>query len=280
MDLMAAEYRAFRLAADLARTQDRREAAKGYDLRALAIQRFIEAKAWNAEKRHFSGFAGSGQSFFGDGDAFILYFSATKDPSKIQGALAAIKEKLKTSTPGIEEQSYLPEILYRYGAAEEAYSQILDLSRPNRERREYPEVSYSIIGAIVTGMMGIDVTLQHSSGHTHVGRTVISTLPQLSGKTSSVELDHLPVRNNVINLRHEGNGSSTLTNVSGPALLWQPRFPGRSHHLMVDGRRVAASTTSDRQHRVMTTTSILIQPNSRMVVKMVDPIPAPVSVVQ
>ena len=282
VDLMAAEYRAIRLAADLARSQDHSEGAKGYDLRSLAVQRFIETKAWNPGEHHFYGFAGSGQSFFGDGDAFVLYFSATKDPAKIQGALTAIKKKLKISTPGIEEQSYLPEILYRYGAAEEAYSQILDLSRPNRERREYPEVSYSIIGAIVTGMMGVDVTspLQRNSGHAHDIRTVISTRPQLSRKSQWVELDHLPVRKNVINVRHDGGRSSSLTNVSGPALLWQPGFYGRSHFLMVDGHRVAASATSDNQHRPMTTTNILVRPNSRIVVRMIDSSPATGSVVQ
>jgi hypothetical protein len=268
VDLLAAEYRAFRFAADLARSENQGVAAKEYDLKALRIQKLIESKAWSPGEHRFYGFAKDGQSFFGDGDAFVLYFSAVKNPAEIQGALSAIETKLKTSTPGIEEQSYLPEILYRYGATEEAYSQILDLSRPNRVRREYPEVSYSIIGAIVTGMMGVDVdsSLQRPDGNPHDDQTVVSTLPQLSGKTQWVELDHLPVRKNVINLRHDGSESSSLTNVSGPALLWHPRFSGHFDSLMVDGHRVAAIATTDDQHRPMTTTSVLVKPSSYIVV--------------
>lgn len=270
VDTLAAEYRALRFAADLARAKNHMDEAKKYDVKALTVQRFIERKAWNPEKHHFYGFEREDQSFFGDGDAFVLYFDVTKDPAEIKGALSAIEKRLHASTPGIEEQSYLPEILYRYGASEAAYSQILDLSRPNRERREYPEVPYSVVGAIVTGLMGVDVAspLQQAAGHSHAGQTIIITRPQLAGKTQWAELDHLPVRSNIINLRHEGSETSSLTNVSDPALLWQPRFSGHFDYLMVDGHRVSARATTDDQHHPMTTTSILVKPNSRMVVSM------------
>jgi hypothetical protein len=271
VDLLAAEYRAFRFAEELARSHSQHKAAIQYDQAAVALQRLIETRAWDSEKHHFYGL-GSDQVFFGSGDAFVLYFSATNDPEKIQGALAAIEERLKVSTPGIEEQSYLPEILYRYGAQEDAYAQILDLSRPDRERREYPEVSYAIIGAIVTGMMGVDVAspLESKVRDASDNTTVVSTVPRLSDKTGWVELDHLPVRKNVINVRHDGSTSSTLTNVSGPALLWEPSFYGRSSFLTVNGKKVAASPATDRQGRSMTTARILIAPNTQMVVKMTN----------
>jgi hypothetical protein len=271
VDLLAAEYQAFRFAAELARLHGQNKATIQYDQRALAVQRLIDTKAWDPEKHHFYGL-GNIHSFFGDGDAFVLYFSATNDPDKVQGALTAIEQRLKVSTPGIEEQSYLPEILYRYGAQEEAYAQILDLSRADRERRDYPEVSYAIIGAIVTGMMGVDVTspLQPKSSHASDDTAVVSTLPRLSGKTGWVELDHLPVRKNVINIRHDGSTSSALTNVSGPALLWKPTFYGQSSFLIANGRKVAAITTADQRGRFLTTAKILVAPNSRIVVKMTD----------
>jgi hypothetical protein len=271
VDLLAAEYRAFRLAADLARSREQSKAANKYDLRALAVQKFLETKAWDPERHHFYGFLGSNQSFFGEGDVFILYFSAAKDPIKVQGALAAIKEKVGVSAPNIEEQSYFPEILYKYGSAEAAYDQILDLSRIDRERRDYPEVSYSIIGAIVTGMMGVDVISPMRPGPSYKSyvRAVVRTRSQLSRRSRWVELDHLPVRDNFIDIRHDGSRASALTNVSGPALLWRPTFNGRAHFLMVDGKKVASVVTTDDQHRPMTTTSILVAPNSRKIVKMI-----------
>jgi hypothetical protein len=272
VDLLAAEYRAFLLAAGLARAHDHNEAAKTFDSRALSIQSLIDNKIWDPKGHHFYGFIRNDQTAFGAGDAWVLYFSASKDFSKLQGALGAIKERLRVATPGIEEQSYLPETLYKYGATEEAYSQIHDLSRPARERREYPEVSYSIIGAIVTGMMGVDVTSskQMKPHDASPSDTVITTRSQLSSRTRWVELDHLPVRQNIINLRHVGSTSSSLTNVSGPALLWRPSFNGRSHFLMIDGKKVASHITADYQHRQMTTASVLVPQNSRIEVKMID----------
>jgi hypothetical protein len=271
VDLLAAEYRAFRFAGELARLHHDTNASTHYDQRALAVQKLIETRAWDPEKHHFYGL-GSNQDFFGSGDAFVLYFSATNDPSKVQGALAAIEQRLRVSPPGIEEQSYLPEILYRYGAHEEAYTQILDLSRTDRERREYPEVSYAIIGALVTGMMGVDVTspLQSKPNQALDDTPVLGTVSRLSGKTDWVELDHLPVRKNVINVRHDGRRSSILINVSGPELLWEPGFYGRSTFLMVNDKKVVAIVTTDHQGRSITTTKVRVPPNSRMVVKMMD----------
>ena len=272
VDLLAAEYRALRLAADLARFHDQSQVAKEYGRRAMAIQRFIETKAWDPKKHRFYGFLGNDQSFFGEGDAFVLYFSAAKDPGKIRDAIATIKDKLGASAPGIEEQSYMPETLYRYGALEEAYGQTLDLSRSDRQRREYPEVSYAIIGAIVTGMMGVDVAsplqLQRSSASDH--RAVISTLPHLSRKSPWVEMDHLPVRGNVIDIRHDGSKSSSLTNVSGPALVWRPSFYGRSPFVIVDGKKAVAVQTTDSQGRTVGTTNILVAPNSTIITRMMD----------
>ena len=274
VDLMAAEYRALRFAADLARFRQQSSTARQYDHRADAIQDLIETKAWNPVTRHFYGFMGTNQKFFGEGDTFVLYFSAIKDFNEIQGALNVIKAQIGISAPNIEAQSYFPEILYRYGAGEAAYDQILDLSRADRERREYPEVSYSIIGAIVTGMMGVNVVSpwQARGDNEQATRTVIRTLPQLSKHSERVELDRLPVRDNVIDISHEVNRASSLTNVSGPALLWEPSFYGRWRFFMVDGKKVATVLTTDGQHRSITKASILVPSNSKKVVTVMSKI--------
>ena len=57
---------------------------------------------------------------------------------------------------GIEIESYLPEIFYRYGEDEAAYREILALSDPAKKRREYPEVPFALVGAVATGLMGIE----------------------------------------------------------------------------------------------------------------------------
>ena len=121
--------------------------------------------------------------------------------------------------------------------------QILDLSRPNRERREYPEVSYAIIGAIVTGMMGVSVAPvdKEPAGRMLAGQFVIQTLPRLSVHTPKALLHNLPIRQNVIDVRHERDQSSSITNVSGPQFTWRASFDGLIPYLLVNGKKIKAS---------------------------------------
>jgi hypothetical protein len=115
----------------------------------------------------------------------------------------------------------------------------MDLTRAGRERREYPEVSYSVIGALVTGLMGIRVETTLPLTDMLAGKpfaTAIVTLPQLTSKTGWAELRNLPVQGKVITVRHEGNRSTRLTNRGKSALHWKATFPGSFETLLVDGK--------------------------------------------
>jgi len=101
-------------------------------------------------------FSGDGNTH-GSGDAMVLYYGATKNPGHIRAALSHIESEEYLKGIGIEEESYHPQTLYRYGEKDAAYRIIMDLTRQDKDRRDYPEVSFSVIGAIVTGMMGIEV---------------------------------------------------------------------------------------------------------------------------
>jgi hypothetical protein len=215
--------------------------AEKFDEEAAGIAHILETSGWNASAQHFYGFLQPDGQKFGSGDAFILYFNATVASQQKSTALNALKLQTREAAPGIEEQSYRPEIFFRYGAPEEAYSQILDLSRQDRNRREYPEVSYAVIGSIVTGMMGVGVFPADGPTDTLLNsKVVIRTLPQLSIHTTWVELSNLPVRQNVVNIRHLRGRSTSITNVSGPTFLWRASFEGSASFLRVNGKKLRA----------------------------------------
>ena len=121
---------------------------------------------------------------------------------------------------------------------------IMDLTRTGRKRREYPEVSYSVIGALVNGMMGINI--QPSSpieetihnGHFEV---VVETLPQLTTKTSWAEIRNLPVLDDLITVK-EDSRSAVLTNQGKSELVWQAAFSGSFPTLIVNGKSQTART--------------------------------------
>ncbi len=68
---------------------------------------------------------------------------------------------------------------------------------PALKRREYPEVSYTVIGNLGAGLMGI-----HPSSRP--GK--IETYPQLTAETEWAALHHLPVGHNVISVKHTQRG--------------------------------------------------------------------------
>jgi len=231
-DLLAAQYRAILSFAEIASTNDR-ELAWKMRRKADAIQSLLERVAWSEQKKHYFGTIHKDLSGYGSGDVLVLYFGAAKDSAHVRGALDYISSPAYWEQINIEEESYIPITLFRYGRSEVAYKVLADLSNPQKKRREYPEVSYSVIEAIVSGVMGI--ALGHSNDNFDV-----STLSRLPADSDHATLTSVSLRNNQLNVTHTGTSTTRLKNNSGPALRWRAEFPGISPYLSIDGKRIAA----------------------------------------
>jgi hypothetical protein len=239
-DLLAAEYRAFESLRSIAISRHEVSFAEQYAKTANEILHLIEHSAWSEKDHHFVGFFSRDGSTHGSGDAMVLYFGATKDPGHIRAALSHIESAEYLKSIGIEEESYLAQTFYRFGENEAASERIMDLTRPDKNRREYPEVSFSVIGAMVTGMMGIEVVDDGNSQ-----RPLLHSISRLTKNSDSATLTGVRVRENLVDLEHVGNRRSTLTNRSGPTLHWQATFSGRVPFLMVNGHPVRSKISSD-----------------------------------
>lgn len=243
-DLLAAEYRAMRFYAQLLRIQGNAAEVSRFDTEAAGIAQVLEEHGWDRSTMHFYRALKAKGTGVGSGDSLVLYFNAAVDPRQRELSLAELKRQTHEPDPGIEEQSYRPEILFRYNCPDIARQQILDLARPDRKRRSYPEVSYAIIGAITTGMMGVRVVPATPPAihpvPTLARSVVIQTLPRLPSQTPTAELDGLPIRHNIIDIRQVRDKSSSLTNVSGPKFIWRASFDGSLPFLRVNGRKMRA----------------------------------------
>lgn len=137
-------------------------------------------------------------------------------------------------------------------------AQLLDLSHA---RLEYPEVSYSRVGDIVTTIMGIQ--LQYASpllssvdgGWVEV---TVRTLPGLGSKIDWAEIRNLPIRASNVAVRHDGTRQTTLTNQHGPALIWRPAFAGQHASLLVNGRQADATMEADGQGKPISTVRVAV----------------------
>ena len=213
----AAEYRAFESLRVVAISHHQTLLAQQYENAANGILNLIQNKAWSQQDSHFIGF------FSRDGVTWIrrrngLYFGATKDPGRIRAALSHIESMEYLKGIGIEVESYLPQTLYRYGEKDAAYRIIMDLTRPDKDRRDYPEASFSVIGAMVTGMMGMEVVDDGNRG-----RPLLRSISQLRSASDRAKLSGVRVRDNLVDLEHVTT-PKTLSQLLEDADNWQAPF--------------------------------------------------------
>ena len=104
---------------------------------------------------------------------------------------------------------------------------------PALKRREYPEVSFTVIGNLGAGFMGI-----HPSSRPEQ----IETYPQLTAETEWAALHHVPVGHHVISVKHTHAGVTTFSNEWGPDVVWRASFPGKFDVLLIDGKKAPAES--------------------------------------
>lgn len=243
VDLLATQYAGYLAYARIQELRGNADMARIWQKKAEDVKALVNTAWWDKQHARFYSHLTKDYSFEGTAASSLLYRDVIEDGPKVKATLQQLLDSIKARpSSSVEGQSHHAEILYRYSVPDVAYAQMLDLTREDRDRREYPEVSYSVIGAMVTGTMGITVDpvppLKSPDEDLFVDRTV-NTLSGLGG-TDWAELRNLRVRSNEISVRHDGSRKTVLTNQKGPSLIWLAGFSGGSVTLLVDGRPAKA----------------------------------------
>jgi hypothetical protein len=263
MDLLATQYAALTDYAKLLPLMGRSPEANDWAGKAEVVKKLVNDKWWDARDNHFYLFIDVNRKLSGLADIDPLYYHVAEDGPKTQAALNDLAQQCnQTSTPIIEIESHYPEVWYRFGRPDLAYSLILDLTRPDKTRREYPENSYAVIGAMVTGLMGVNCELDDrptSRGF------VVSTLSGLTHATAEAEMLHIPVWKNSIGVKQVGNHMTSLTNESGPDLHWKAQFLGH-RILSLEGRPAKAVFSETELRQPTTSLDIMVPSGSTMTV--------------
>ena len=264
VDLLATQYAGYRSYAAIQAIRGDEETAHMFLGKASNVKALINRAWWNSAGGYFFAFLDKDHQFQGSAGADLLYRDAADEGPKEQGALDTLLNKMRNEPASeVEPESHYAEILYEYGEPQPAYAEILDLTRPGRERQEYPEVSYSVIGAIVNGLMGINVEPDVPVEDVLQGQsfeTVVRTLPQLTVKTTWVELRNLPIGEGSITVRHYGERRTILINYEKKDLNWEASFPGTYAMLVANGKPISAHTEFRHLGRAVTWVRIKVKP--------------------
>jgi hypothetical protein len=261
-DLLAAQYAAYQSYADIQDLRGLVPLSRAFRERAEGVSKLVNQTWWNEEAKAFRGFLTPARTLDGQSDAMMLYWGVAEPGDKSRAAAQSMVRRIKEHPSGqVEVQSHHAEILYRFGEPEVAYEQMMDLCRPDRARRDYPEVSYSVIGAIVSGLMGLTVAAHPASSAAQEGGFVdrsVRTFPSLGAATQWAEIRGYRLRANSISLRHDGRTRSALRNESGPSLQWRATLDGAHKTLLVNGeaRPARLERTAGLGDRSFVTTTV------------------------
>jgi len=229
-DLLASEYRAMLSFQELAFSPSDQEAARRG---AAAIQAVLERVSWSEKGHHYYGMIRPDLTGYGSGDTMVLYFGASKNPERIRGALDFIASPTYWKQINIEEESYVALILFRYGRVATAYEVLADISSATKQRREYPEVSFSVVNAIVSGTMGLTPAANAASYD-------IATLSRPAHEADEATLTDVTIRSNRITVIHQGTKLTRLKNIAGPSFRWRAEFQGTFRRVWVGKQNVPA----------------------------------------
>jgi hypothetical protein len=240
IDLLGAQYAAYSAYAHIQDLRGDHARARVFQKKAEEVRAMVNTTWWNPKGQGFYSHINAKGKLQGRAGLDVLYRGIPEVGPRVQGGLdellAAIRKE--PSLQLVELQSHQAEVLYRYGKPDAAYTQMMDLTRENRNRREYPEVSFSVVGATMTGLMGIEVVPAMSLTDHQATDKVDMAVRTLSGlgQVAWAELRHLTIRANELGVRHEGGSKSTLINQSGPTLTWEAAFEGSHATLWLNGQ--------------------------------------------
>lgn len=230
-DVLAAQYDAYLAYAQIQQVIGNSGVAQSFLKKAAEIRTLVNNAWWNGSGRHFYARLNAGHQLEGYGGGEFLYRDVVEPGPKMKAALA------EEGTTG------KPEPLFKYGDPDEANALLLQMMTPGKSRMEYPEVPFSIIGNVVNGTMGINLDAPPALLSTVEGGWVeiaVTTLSGLGTRIQWAELQNLPIRANYLRVRHVGLTKTTMTNESGPGLIWLAQFRGSYAVLLVNGKPAKA----------------------------------------
>ena len=144
----------------------------------------------------------------------------------------------------IEAYSYLPETFFRWGRVEQGWKWYRFVAD---SRATYPEISYTVVGNIVEGLLGV---------RPDAPANALSTLSNLPAAVPWLRADHVMLGAHDLAVRHDGTTGSTLTVHSGPhPLTWTAQFAGAHTTLLVNGQSRPA-TAQTVNGRVLSTVAV------------------------
>jgi|GEM_PF-316810 len=275
VDLVAALYRGLTTYASILNQRGQKAAALAAAQRAERYRRHLEDDWWSDSLGRYHTWYSTDNHFgVGEGETFLLWFDALHDTARIRRTI----DHLASTGWNMENNSYLPYLYYREGFWDTARRALLHDADPATKRREYPEVSFGIVQAVVLGLMGVE-PLPGKREVTTLYRcrnTGTATTPDRQSGPDSVRaattsdsawLTDLPILGTTLDIRHHSPFETTVANTGKRHLSWRAQFYGSYRVAYINGDSMAMSQRTDKWGRIISYVSLPMLPGWKVTVR-------------
>ena len=226
-DMPGAMYAAYRAAGrhDEARALQERYLADWYDAK--------HNRFYGAKDRH-GRFV---KKYCREGNFLPVYFGLLDGTPHLPAAL----EEIRAHGPAnVEAKTYFPQLYFGRGLEADGLRELRELCDPALKRRDYPEVSFAVAGALVNQYLGLAVP----------GPGLLRTLSGVpEGDCAAAQ--HVPVLGMEVSLRQEGQRLTAIKLKGERPARWRACFLGEYDALTCDGARHSALHTRDAAGRTL-----------------------------
>ncbi|MEU7576128.1 hypothetical protein AB0B50_00755 [Streptomyces sp. NPDC041068] len=249
-DAIGSQYQAFRAMSALAGSKGDAALAKTYSKKADELEEYFNS-TWSGSGSGASmvrAYTTDGKPLTGWGkeNSWFMPMKQIMTPGpRTDAYLDYVDEQAGGSgkPANIEAISYLPDTFFAYERNDAAWKWMQYVYDKRDDQHpvgkqgpngDYPEVSYTLLGQTVEGLMGVEPDAPATS---------LSTRSRMPSGMEWLRIEDLRIGGNTFTLRHDGARRSTLTNDAGPdRYTWEARFPGKHSTIEVDGKARPAKT--------------------------------------
>ncbi|MGW1767444.1 hypothetical protein ACWCQL_25725 [Streptomyces sp. NPDC002073] len=242
-DAIASQYQAYLAMASLARAKGDGTLATTYARKARDLKAYFNS-TWSGSGSGADmvrGYTTDGRALTGWGleNSWFMPMKQIIAPgARREAYLDYIDEQASGAgrPANIEAATYLPDTFFKNNRADTAWKWMTyvydhkDIQHVNTKQGtngDYPEVSFTLLGQTVEGLLGVapDAPARR-----------LSTQSRLPSGMDWLGIDDLRIGGSRFSLRHDGATKSRLTHTAGTApYTWEARFPGRFATLTVNG---------------------------------------------
>lgn len=197
--------------------------AAGQKEKALVLRGHYLQEWYNGKRERFYGAKNRHGRFIKkycrEGNFLPVHFGLLDGTPYLQRSLKDIRAH---GPANVEAKTYFPQMYYGRGFETDALRELHELCSPALKRREYPEVSFAVVGTLINQYLGLTVPEP-------------GLLQTLSGVAQGdwAQAEDIPVLGAEIFLRQEGQHMTSLQ--AGAELRWRACFLGAYDTLTCNG---------------------------------------------